>query len=146
MCALSFNGFSSPKFGGGLDSSGALSFLVSDQSYKASLSYQQVYNLAGVDEDLQVLTIALDYKQLIQPKTFVTIGVRHQLINHKPLQDDDFDQNQNTALSLGLEYYLDKNIFIFGSSDLVSIAEIDDGIFDEKSALNFARIGIGYLF
>ena len=143
---LNFNVLSSPKFGGAIDSDGAFGLIVSDNSYKAAFSYQQLFNINGLDAYRRILTFGVDYKKLIQPKTFLTIGARYQMIEDKAIDDDDSDENQNTALSVGLEYFLDKNLFIFGSSDLISIATIDDGIADQKSALNFARIGIGYLF
>ena len=126
-------------------SDGGAGIGIVNKKYTASFLYSTIDNLKGFDEDQTNFEFNTKYRHALDEKSNATIGLRYLLISHKPVNDDDPDENTKLAITLGVDHLLSQRLLMFAETDVYSVQDNDDGK-QEDSVFNFARVGLSILF
>lgn len=138
--------YASPQFGIIGASDGGAGAGIFEKNYSAAILFSSVNNEDGVTgEDQTNLEFNLKYKHRLDKVTKLLIGSQYTLITTNTSSDDDSDESNKMALSVGIERDLSSYLSIFGETDVVSIMDIDDGD-TENAVFNTARVGFIYKF
>ena len=161
ILALTIQATARPMFGVIGTSDGGIGALIYDDRYSAAVLYSTIENKDGfVEENLTQLEFNAKFKHPISTKSVVTLGGKYIIVDEKPFDDDDSDENLIVSITTGIEYKLEKNIILFAETDAYRVKTFDDGKkYDsttsqtgdtnnvhEKSFFKYARVGINIIF